>query len=182
MKNQVQLFKKSFNNICQKLRKNKKAKVIEEVKPFIENTKSSHDYYSIKCSQSVESSNSSSGYTSGCSEDIFDNEQRIELKTSSTSTVSNTTAKKFNLIKYLLDFEVIYMSSIQNGLECFIRPLMAVLDNKIHFQIFQNFEKINSLSKFIQNKILESFEINGDFVQSTIDVIYEYVCLTCSSI
>ena len=168
MKNtKVQLLKKGFNDICQKFkRKTEKTK-----SPSIQSKH--HDYYSIK---SIKCNESSSGYASGSSEEIgeHNHESLEEIDLLKTNKVANT---KLNLIKYLLDHEIIYVNSMQNGLENFIRPLMAVMENRLYFQIFQNIEKINSISKFIQSKIIELYEMNGDFVESTIDVIYEFVSL-----
>jgi hypothetical protein len=170
MKNtKVQLLKKGFNNICQKL-KRKTGKIIEP------KNEKQHDYYSIK---SIKCNESSSGYASGGSEEIYEqnNNNNNELIDVDAHLLKTNNKTKLDLIKYLLDHEIIYINSIQNGLENFIRPLMAVIDNKLYFQIFQNIEKINSMSKFIQSKIIESYNINGDFVESTIDVIYEYVSI-----
>jgi hypothetical protein len=167
MKNtKVQLLKKGFNSICQKL-KRKTGKIIEPT------NEKQHDYYSIK---SIKCNESSSGYASGGSEEIYEHHNN-ELKDVDTHLLKTNNKTKIDLIKYLLDHEIIYINSIQNGLENFIRPLMAVIDNKLYFQIFQNIEKINSMSKFIQSKIIESYNVNGDFVESTIDVIYEYVSI-----
>ena len=188
MKNQVQFLKRSFNTICQKLKNKKLPTLVAKANEVASSTDKL-----LKSAQNYET-NSSSGYTSDefCAEQQKQQQESILVHTDETQIKNadittaharrrgskrSEKATKLNLIKYLLDYEIIYVDSIENGLENYIRPLMAVINSKLYFQIFQNIEKIHSMSKFIQNKIMETLQLNGDFVEATIDVIYEYVCI-----
>jgi hypothetical protein len=188
MKNKVQFLKKGFNNICQKLKVgNNNNNNNNKQKSSPKHESDNCDYYSIgSIQQRQETNSSSSGYTSATDEycilnqkkhqqesiAVNINETQCDVTTANQNQISSTSK---NLIKYLLDYETLYIDSIQNGLENYIRPLMAIMNNKLYFQIFQNIEKIYSMSQFIRNKIMEYVELSGDFVQSTIDVIYEFV-------
>ncbi len=58
-----------------------------------------------------------------------------------------------------------------------IRPLSVLIESNLFFDIFQNFEKIFSLTQFINRSIIESFHLTNNQYLSTVNVIHEHISI-----
>lgn len=145
----------------------------------------SSDYYSKISNENKLPQSSSSGYTSAADDIIYEKQQKAYEKREIKKAKINSTIDdndedesklvKYNIIKYLLDHQIMYIDMLKNGLENYIRPLMAIMNNQLYFQTFINIEKLFTMTQFIRNTIIQSIELTSDLYESAINVIHEYV-------
>jgi len=93
----------------------------------------------------------------------------------------STQMMKTNLIQCLLDYQIEFIEYLKNGLECFVRPLSYMLDSDQFCQIFQNIEKIYSMTEFVRASINDSLKLTSNIYESTVSVIHEYISLITST-
>jgi hypothetical protein len=93
----------------------------------------------------------------------------------------STKLMKQNVINYLLEYQIQFLSQLKNGLENYIRPLGSLMDNQFFFQAFQNIEKIFSITDFIRSSINQSLDLTHDVYTSTLTILHEYISIFIST-
>lgn len=85
--------------------------------------------------------------------------------------------QKRHVVLCFLQYQFEYLEQLQLYIENFVRPLRVLMEEANFFQLFQNIEKIFSMTEFIKNAINDSMSLTLDIYKSTVHVIYEYVRL-----
>lgn len=83
--------------------------------------------------------------------------------------------QKRHIAQCLLDYQVEYLAQMRQGIEKHVRPLSVVLQQDVFYALFQNIEKICSITSFIKNAIDDSMMLTMDIYKSTMTIFHEYV-------
>lgn len=94
----------------------------------------------------------------------------------------STLLMKENVVKCLLKYQTDFVATLRNGIEMNVRPLSAFMKPQVFYKIFQNIEKIYSVSEFVRNSINDSVtSLHTDVYNSTLNVFYENIHLIHST-
>jgi hypothetical protein len=83
--------------------------------------------------------------------------------------------QKRQVVQCLLDYQTEFHAKMRCEIENTVRPLSVLINEQVYFEIFQNIEKICSITAFIKKTIDDSMLLTMDIYKSTLTVIHEYV-------
>lgn len=178
MNKRVQNIKKSLVNVFKKIRHEKQetATIKHTTIIFTQTTTTTTCASSSASSssgvlsdyESLKRQTSSSCFTTNS--DLCDIQSKNDIDES-----IDTQQLELNIINLILTHQDEYLNLLNYGLENYIRPLSALIDTQLYFDIFQNIEKIFSTSNYLRNSIIQSYQITNDIYESTVLVLQENI-------
>lgn len=189
----IKSIKKSFVNVCNKFGLNQ-ATNKQETKEYklklrtskTNSTTTSMESNSIHLEKKTSSfSSASSGYGSSVESavtgagglSVFVNLDNYFYNENLNKEQKLNLTKKQNIMQSLMQYEFKFLNKLKTHLEMYIRPLSALIDSQKYLQLFQNIEKIFTMTEFIRNTINESIKITNDLYTSSVCVLNEYISL-----